>query len=518
MDRLATPQSDAIDLVSHAAFRLGDLLVDPPLRRLAGPLGETAIEPRVMQVLLALVETEGQVQTREALVRRCWAGLFVGEDSLTRAIGEIRRALRQAGSSNVRLETISKAGYRLVVEGETRPAPPVPPPARADEPGKPARRALLGAGALALAGIGAWRFLRPDPAAARVEALIGQGRDCWRLAMPQSDAQGVGFLKEAVTLNPRSEEAWGLLALLWRNIVEIGEPAEATEAFANCQSAARQALAIDVKQGDALAALAGLLPIYGDWLGAERRLDSVLKSAPNSVPALSELGLLQMSTGRIGDSFVTAERLAERDPLAATHQYKLIYRLWAVGREAEMDRVADRAMNLWPAHPAVWFARLWTYAYTGRSEAALRMLNDERGRLPLPPPMLELFRRTFAAIGSRRPEEVAQAVELNLAAGRQAPGAAVMAVQHLAFLGALDQAFDVARGYLLRRGPEVGHLRQDEARVVLLNDQHRRKTMMLFIPATASMRADPRFLTLAREMGMADYWAATGKPPDFLRA
>lgn len=515
MHRPAEPRIDMIDLVSRAAFSLGDLVVNPPLRLIEGPAGKAGMEPRVMQVLLALADARGEVQTRDALAQRCWPGLFVGDDSLTRAIGEIRRALRQTGSLLVHMETISKAGYRLVVEGA--PSEILPEDSSQRGASTLSRRYLLAGGALGLAGASAWWLLRPDPAAARVDALIGQGRDCWRLGMPQSDAQGIGFLKEAVALAPQNETALGLMALLWRNVAEMAEPAEANEAFAQCQTAARQALSANPKQGDALAALAGLQPIFGDWAGARKRLQSVLSAAPGNVPARSELGLLEMSTGRMAAALAIAEQLAAADPLAATHQYKLVYRLWAAGREAEMDRAADRAMNLWPTHPGIWFARLWTYGYTGRAGAAMLMLDDERGRLPLPPPVIDLFRSTLVAISSRRPADVAKAREQNLAAARQAPGAAIAAVQHLAFLGELDQAFNVARGYLLRRGPQVGHLRQDSARMAIINDQHRRKTMMLFIPATAAMRDDPRFLALARDMGMADYWAATRVRPDFLQ-
>jgi hypothetical protein len=37
----------------------------------------------------------------------------------------------------------------------------------------------------------------------------------------------------------------------------------------------------------------------------------------------------------------------------------------------------------------------------------------------------------------------------------------------------------------------------------------------LFVSTTAPMRADPRFMGLARKFGFVDYWRATGRWPDF---
>jgi hypothetical protein len=39
---------------------------------------------------------------------------------------------------------------------------------------------------------------------------------------------------------------------------------------------------------------------------------------------------------------------------------------------------------------------------------------------------------------------------------------------------------------------------------------------MLFIPATAPMRANPRFLPLCEAMGLARHWRETGPSPDFM--
>jgi hypothetical protein len=37
----------------------------------------------------------------------------------------------------------------------------------------------------------------------------------------------------------------------------------------------------------------------------------------------------------------------------------------------------------------------------------------------------------------------------------------------------------------------------------------------LFLPLTAAMRSDPRFMPLAHKLGLFDYWRSTGYWPDF---
>lgn len=509
------------DLADCPDVRLGDVIIRPALRLVTGPSGDSRLEPRVMQVLLVLADPPGAVLSRDVLMQRCWPGVIVGEDSLTRAIGEIRRALKVSGSSQVDLETIPKTGYRLNAVGSAFAVADVATggtaPTMDNVAAKPVSRrvALAWTGAaLAAAAAGGWWLTRPDERAQHVDDLVAAGRDSWRMGLPETEAQGIGFLKEAVALDPESAEAWGMLALLTRNVAEVGAPADAMVAVGESETAARRALGIDPQQGEALAARAGLLPIFGDWAGTRGRLEGVLRAAPGQVAALSDLGVLEMSTGRMQAALAIAEQLAGDDPLAAVHQHKLVYRLWSTGRLAEMNQVADRALSLWPTHPAIWFARMWTYCYTGRTEAAQAMLADSEARPDMPPEVVDLFATTVRAVGSQAPAEVQEAVARNLASARKAPGAAVAAVQHLAALGAIDEAFDVARGYLLREGPVVGQLRHSDARMVRLNEQHRRKTMMLFIPATAPMRTDERFLGLMEAIGMADYWRKTGLTPD----
>jgi TolB-like protein len=104
-----------IRLAEEARLRLGALTIEPALRRVAYDGGGAEIvEPRVMQVLVALVRAEGRILSRDELLASCWHGVVVGEDAITRVMGRLRRLVDGVGEGSFRLETITKVGYRLV--------------------------------------------------------------------------------------------------------------------------------------------------------------------------------------------------------------------------------------------------------------------------------------------------------------------------------------------------------------------------------------------------------------------
>lgn len=109
------PLREPIDLARAAPFSMGSLQVDPATRQLAYADGSTeTLEPRVMETLLALRRAQGSVLSRDDLTAACWRGNIVGEDAIQRVIQRLRKVAALAES--FRIDTITKAGYRLIVE------------------------------------------------------------------------------------------------------------------------------------------------------------------------------------------------------------------------------------------------------------------------------------------------------------------------------------------------------------------------------------------------------------------
>jgi Tol biopolymer transport system component/DNA-binding winged helix-turn-helix (wHTH) protein len=95
-------------------FIVGEWTVSPSLHSVSGPAGEIRLEPKVMQVLVLLAEDAGQVVSKERLLQTVWADTFVGDEVLSRAISELRRAFADDAKTSGVIQTIPKGGYRLV--------------------------------------------------------------------------------------------------------------------------------------------------------------------------------------------------------------------------------------------------------------------------------------------------------------------------------------------------------------------------------------------------------------------
>jgi Tol biopolymer transport system component/DNA-binding winged helix-turn-helix (wHTH) protein len=101
-------------LADEEDFQLGEICVRPSLREIWAGEAREIVEPRVMQVLVALVRANGAVVSRDELIRQCWGGRIVGEDAINRTVSKIRQlAELGGGDKSFEIETIPRVGYRL---------------------------------------------------------------------------------------------------------------------------------------------------------------------------------------------------------------------------------------------------------------------------------------------------------------------------------------------------------------------------------------------------------------------
>ena len=100
----------------HAAepFLVAGWLVDPRANELSRSGATHRLEPKVMDVLVALAERAGEPITREALLERVWPGVFVSESALSRCVSQLRKLFDDDPREPAVIETLSKVGYRLV--------------------------------------------------------------------------------------------------------------------------------------------------------------------------------------------------------------------------------------------------------------------------------------------------------------------------------------------------------------------------------------------------------------------
>jgi hypothetical protein len=197
--------------------------------------------------------------------------------------------------------------------------------------------------------------------------------------------------------------------------------------------------------------------------------------------------------------------------------FRLSILYWALGRPEDSEAAIGRALQRFPRHPGVWNTRMFLYAFSERTEAAGAMFDDRESRPPaLSDSAIAVWRSSLQALRTRAPDDIAAARAANVGAALKSPGFAVNATMILSMLGELDAAFEVVRGYLLRRGPLIGSPWTGSGQL-RVNDQNSPKTMMLFVPATQAMRADRRFDALCDSLGFNEYWQRRGVTPDFRR-
>src|SRR3954452_22942547 len=103
-----------INLAETPDFDLGGLRISPA-HRLVGENGEQKeLEPKVVQVLVALASARPQVVSRDRLVEQCWDGRIVGDDALNRCIVALRHLAREFSPEPFAIETVPRVGYSLL--------------------------------------------------------------------------------------------------------------------------------------------------------------------------------------------------------------------------------------------------------------------------------------------------------------------------------------------------------------------------------------------------------------------
>ena len=87
-------------------FRIGDCTVHPSRGRIVSLAGDAHVEPRAMDVLVALARCAGETVSRDDLIEAVWKHPYVSDEALSRCISMLRHALGDDRSQPRYLETI----------------------------------------------------------------------------------------------------------------------------------------------------------------------------------------------------------------------------------------------------------------------------------------------------------------------------------------------------------------------------------------------------------------------------
>ena len=501
------------ELAARPDFAVGEAVVSPSTRTVRGPGGEALVEPRVMQVLVVLAEAAGTVVTRETLFDRCWGSRQVGDDSLNRAVAGVRRIASGVAGGSFEVETVPRTGYRLATRNTIQSTPS--DRQETASPGPLLTRRAAAAGALATAAVvagGAGIWAVQGSRDRQFADLMTAGQQALDFGDPS--ANPVQYFRRAAALRPDHPRAQGLFAYTSVMRVETGDGREAGVDVTDAERATRTALALDSAEPYARLASIVLERSRLDFAATEDRVRDVLANAPNNTSAMRQLWSVMQCVGRSREALALVERAIAVAPLSAANNFPRAQLLWILGRTAEADRVIDTAVQYWPTHRFVRFAKFTILAFTGRARAALAMLESkETAPQHYSPAAIALWRVSLPALDQGSPAAVGAARTANLEAARSDLRLASQAVLTLSALGEVDAAFEVANALLVFRPPAgMGRAAADRRPA---KGTAWRFAPWLFTPPTAALRADLRFEAVCDEIGLTDYWMKRGIKPDY---
>ena len=295
------------------------------------------------------------------------------------------------------------------------------------------------------------------------------------------------YWKEIVRREPQYAHGWATLAAATAYSAESDQDRQLAEKYAHL------ALNLDPSDGEAYFALVMLN--WGDITKASRYLNAGLAAEPSN-PGLNSYRSFQLAaTGRMRQSLYYAIRTVDIDPFGQLRTAHLIQAYAYNDRLNESGEGLTRALRRWPTSPAIIGTEFDVSARMGDPHIAAAMLQEAEWRSTHDPRVMQTW-HAFLTARMNPTAENANAAEEAIARAAQiftSDDDTMDFVQDLTELGRIDAAFKLWE----RRRPATSFW-----------DVWFRNYM-------APLRADPRFMTIAADQGIAQWWISTGQWPDF---
>ena len=261
--------------------QLGDWTIDPMARTISHGRKSSHVSPKAMLVLQALLDASGAVVPRGDLLDAAWPDVTVGEEVLTHAIAELRRAFAQCSGRSAPLRTIYKAGYQLT---ETVSTP--------------------GDGS----GHGETLTAFAPYLAARCLSELDDRENAF---------DAIRLYREALASDPDFPGAHSGLAIKmiccrFCHGAEAGILEHAIEH-------ARLAITLDPSAAEPHLALGHALASVGDWNGAIRSFKTVIRLEPNLPMGYRVLSAVMFRNGAIESASAACDRVAALLPDESTY-------------------------------------------------------------------------------------------------------------------------------------------------------------------------------------------------------
>lgn len=313
---------------------------------------------------------------------------------------------------------------------------------------------------------------------------------------PDATQDILSNLRHVTADAPRFAPGFATLGVFAAEAEREVDPALAPPLRVEGLAAARRALALNPKSGTAYQALEMLAERHSNWTERQRLLSRGLALDPTNANLVARQGLVLAGEGRLREAAIYQRQAAALDPASANNAAELGDTLAAMGSIGQAARVLLRAHDLWPQNSHVAGVLFANAALNGHEREAIDMLSDPKGKtIGADDTERAVWTATLKAALSKSPDQVARARQMIKDAARDHVVWPPDAMRGLAALGDVDGALALAETFSKEHSDY--------------------EPTYLFKSGTDPIRRDRRFMRLARELGLADYWRAQNRWPDF---
>jgi hypothetical protein len=231
-----------------------------------------------------------------------------------------------------------------------------------------------------------------------------------------------------------------------------------------------------------------------------------MRRDPDSVWVENTLANWLKDVGRTNEALDLARSSLAHDPFVSGKIGLTVRMLAATGRHDEAEQLYRDSRRWWPADIVIFSGRIYGAMDRGDFETLARSERDVANT-----PLAPVLQPGLPVVAAVQAKDLAKAREL-CPIEQPASFKRDVCMLALARLGDIDEAFEIAsRTYPNRVGRS-----QTEEDKLWLDTSRFGETDILMGPAGAPLRRHPRFLELARGLGLLAYWRS-GRLPDFCR-
>jgi tetratricopeptide (TPR) repeat protein len=289
------------------------------------------------------------------------------------------------------------------------------------------------------------------------------------------------YFEQAIEQDPNYAMAYARLADLYTKMVILNMPAE--EGYAKARAAADKALELDDTLAEAHSAL-GSVKVFADWdwSGAEREFQKAIALNPSYAVAHAEYGhkLLSAVMGRYDDALAELKRAQELDPLSVRISTEIGYIYQHARRWDQSIAQFQKTLELGSKSPFPQIGLGQDYVQVGRYDEAIAVLEQAAALATNSEWLKEGVRGWALGLAGRNDEAQLALRDLEKTAAEQKVDPIAFAYVYMG-LGDHDRA--------------IAWLRK-------AYEQHSADMIFLRTPTYDSLRSDPRFIALMKDVGL----------------